>query len=88
MPYAIRGVMAPQYAGSALLPPQLPKDAGKICLVLDLDETLVHSSFRVCRASMSRALTIRSRYRMRTSLCRLRSRARHIRRVLRRDWHC
>lgn len=29
-----------------LLEPQLPEDIGKKCLVLDLDETLVHSSFR------------------------------------------
>jgi hypothetical protein len=29
-----------------LLPPRLPADAGKKTLVLDLDETLVHSSFR------------------------------------------
>ncbi len=37
-----------------LLPPQEARDAGRICLVLDLDETLVHSSFRVravCGAS-------------------------------------
>lgn len=32
-------------ADGSLLPPQSPKDKGKICLVLDLDETLVHSSF-------------------------------------------
>ncbi|KAH8914151.1 NLI interacting factor [Atractiella rhizophila] len=29
-----------------LLPELLPSDAGKKCLVLDLDETLVHSSFK------------------------------------------
>eukprot|EP00545_Synedropsis_sp_CCMP1620_P009638 CAMPEP_0119011960 /NCGR_PEP_ID=MMETSP1176-20130426/5989_1 /TAXON_ID=265551 /ORGANISM="Synedropsis recta cf, Strain CCMP1620" /LENGTH=386 /DNA_ID=CAMNT_0006964845 /DNA_START=887 /DNA_END=2047 /DNA_ORIENTATION=+ len=29
-----------------LLPPLHPNDSGKKCLVLDLDETLVHSSFR------------------------------------------
>lgn len=28
-----------------LLPPQLPEDAGKLTVVLDLDETLVHSVF-------------------------------------------
>jgi TFIIF-interacting CTD phosphatase-like protein len=28
-----------------LLPPPLSEDSKKICLVLDLDETLVHSSF-------------------------------------------
>lgn len=31
----------------SVLPPILEKDTGKKCLVLDLDETLVHSSFRV-----------------------------------------
>ncbi|KAK2857018.1 hypothetical protein Q5P01_005753 [Channa striata] len=29
-----------------LLPPAKSKDAGKICVVIDLDETLVHSSFK------------------------------------------
>ena len=32
-----------------LLPPISPKHAGRKCLVLDLDETLVHSSFKVCQ---------------------------------------
>lgn len=32
--------------GGYLLPPQSEKNAGKPCLVLDLDETLVHSSFK------------------------------------------
>jgi RNA polymerase II subunit A small phosphatase-like protein len=31
-----------------LLPPIKPEFRGKKCLVLDLDETLVHSSFKVC----------------------------------------
>jgi RNA polymerase II subunit A small phosphatase-like protein len=31
-----------------LLPPKRPEMSGKKCLVLDLDETLVHSSFKVC----------------------------------------
>lgn len=31
-----------------LLPPLSPQHAGRKCLVLDLDETLVHSSFKVC----------------------------------------
>ena len=31
-----------------LLPPLQPRFRGKKCLVLDLDETLVHSSFKVC----------------------------------------
>ena len=39
-----------QAAGDAhrtfLLPPLVPQDHGKKCLVLDLDETLVHSSFK------------------------------------------
>jgi hypothetical protein len=30
----------------SLLPPLAPEDRGKKCLVLDLDETLVHSSFK------------------------------------------
>ena len=30
-----------------LLPPIAPRFKGKKCLVLDLDETLVHSSFKV-----------------------------------------
>lgn len=30
-----------------LLPTVRPQDANKICLVIDLDETLVHSSFKV-----------------------------------------
>lgn len=33
----------------ALLPPIEPHMKGRKCLVLDLDETLVHSSFKVCR---------------------------------------
>jgi len=32
--------------GHGLLPPQAKEHKGKICLVLDLDETLVHSSFK------------------------------------------
>ena len=32
-----------------LLPPKRPEMSGKKCLVLDLDETLVHSSFKVWR---------------------------------------
>jgi RNA polymerase II subunit A small phosphatase-like protein len=31
-----------------LLPPIAPEHKGRKCLVLDLDETLVHSSFKVC----------------------------------------
>ncbi|KAI8814838.1 HAD-like domain-containing protein [Cladochytrium replicatum] len=32
--------------GKALLKPLAPEDVGRKCLVLDLDETLVHSSFK------------------------------------------
>ncbi|KAK4624695.1 putative phosphatase PSR2 [Fulvia fulva] len=32
---------------SALLPPMRPEHRGRKCLVLDLDETLVHSSFKI-----------------------------------------
>lgn len=35
-----------------LLPPPLPHLRGRKCLVLDLDETLVHSSFKVCFYSL------------------------------------
>ena len=41
-PAAADGGAAQQW----LLPPLLPEDEGKKCLVLDLDETLVHSSFK------------------------------------------
>lgn len=37
-----------------LLPPISPQHAGRKCLVLDLDETLVHSSFKVRRLPSSR----------------------------------
>ena len=38
---------APQSGGEVpLLPPQLDQDRGKKCVVIDLDETLVHSSFK------------------------------------------
>jgi RNA polymerase II subunit A small phosphatase-like protein len=36
-----------------LLPPVTPALKGRKCLVLDLDETLVHSSFKVSGASLS-----------------------------------
>ena len=36
----------------ALLPPIAPEHKGRKCLVLDLDETLVHSSFKVCSNPM------------------------------------
>jgi carboxy-terminal domain RNA polymerase II polypeptide A small phosphatase len=31
---------------NCLLPPIHPSDSGKKCLIIDLDETLVHSSFK------------------------------------------
>jgi RNA polymerase II subunit A small phosphatase-like protein len=34
------------HVGPAFLPPPIASDASKPCLVLDLDETLVHSSFK------------------------------------------
>jgi TFIIF-interacting CTD phosphatase-like protein len=40
----------------ALLPPQLPQDLGKRTLVVDLDETLVHSSFQVRGCALLTAL--------------------------------
>lgn len=36
-----------QLCESSLLPDVTPEDEGKICVVIDLDETLVHSSFKV-----------------------------------------
>nr|XP_015195535.1 PREDICTED: carboxy-terminal domain RNA polymerase II polypeptide A small phosphatase 2-like [Lepisosteus oculatus] len=33
--------------GPCLLPEVTPQDQGKMCVVIDLDETLVHSSFKV-----------------------------------------
>jgi RNA polymerase II subunit A small phosphatase-like protein len=38
---------APDQPQRFLLPPQAPEHKGRKCLVLDLDETLVHSSFKV-----------------------------------------
>lgn len=40
-----------------LLPPIQPRFQGKKCLVLDLDETLVHSSFKVCHKSRLGSVT-------------------------------
>jgi RNA polymerase II subunit A small phosphatase-like protein len=40
-----------------LLPPIEPRFHGKKCLVLDLDETLVHSSFKVCAVPNFKSLT-------------------------------
>lgn len=36
-----------QVPGEPLLPQMESNDEGKICVVIDLDETLVHSSFKV-----------------------------------------
>ena len=35
------------YKGKFLLPDARPEDVNKKCIVIDLDETLVHSSFKV-----------------------------------------
>lgn len=40
---------APSERHQWLLPPLQPQLKGRKCLVLDLDETLVHSSFKVCK---------------------------------------
>lgn len=40
-----------------LLPPVKSKDSGKICVVIDLDETLVHSSFKVADSLCSSSPT-------------------------------
>lgn len=40
---------APEHQQISLLPPIRPEHKGRKCLVLDLDETLVHSSFKVCQ---------------------------------------
>lgn len=42
-------VFAPEQPQRFLLPPQAPEHRGRKCLVLDLDETLVHSSFKVSK---------------------------------------
>jgi TFIIF-interacting CTD phosphatase-like protein len=34
--------------GSCLLPRSFNQDHSRKCLIVDLDETLVHSSFKVC----------------------------------------
>ncbi|KAM7200428.1 phosphatase PSR1 [Rhypophila sp. PSN 637] len=39
--------LVPEQPQRFLLPPQAPEFKGKKCLVLDLDETLVHSSFKI-----------------------------------------
>jgi hypothetical protein len=38
---------ATPYKGKFLLPDPKPEDVNKKCIVIDLDETLVHSSFKV-----------------------------------------
>lgn len=42
-------VSTPEQGGKWLLPPLRPELRGRKCLVLDLDETLVHSSFKVSK---------------------------------------
>lgn len=39
--------MCGQLCDAGLLPRVSARDQGKICVVIDLDETLVHSSFKV-----------------------------------------
>uniref|UniRef100_A0A4W5R4N5 protein-serine/threonine phosphatase n=1 Tax=Hucho hucho TaxID=62062 RepID=A0A4W5R4N5_9TELE len=39
-------------SGPSLLPEMTPQDQGKICVVIDLDETLVHSSFKLKKSFM------------------------------------
>jgi len=46
LPHVTPAERAVSPPGEALLPPILQQDAQKKCLVLDLDETLVHSSFK------------------------------------------
>lgn len=46
-------VSTPEPPQKWLLPPVAPQFSGKKCLVLDLDETLVHSSFKVRKVSLS-----------------------------------
>lgn len=41
--------VSPQQHEADLLPEVEAQDQGKICVVIDLDETLVHSSFKVPR---------------------------------------
>lgn len=41
-------VEADPFSSKYLLPPKIPRDINKKCLVLDLDETLIHTSFNVC----------------------------------------
>lgn len=45
-------VFAPDQPQRFLLPPQAPEFKGRKCLVLDLDETLVHSSFKVLSVAL------------------------------------
>ena len=51
-------VRGPKPGQRFVLGPQAEADKGKKCLVLDLDETLVHSSFQV-RAAITRTLSLR-----------------------------
>lgn len=39
--------VSPQPSEVSLLPELKAEDQGKVCVVIDLDETLVHSSFKV-----------------------------------------
>lgn len=46
-------IATPERPQQWLLPPPLPHLRNRKCLVLDLDETLVHSSFKVTRQPLS-----------------------------------
>lgn len=66
-----------------LLPPVRQEHTGRKCLILDLDETLVHSSFKVCCAALGTLVTptytsrfftrptspFQSRLRVNTTMC-------------------
>jgi TFIIF-interacting CTD phosphatase-like protein len=43
---------ATPYKGKFLLPDLKEEDASKKCIVIDLDETLVHSSFKVTKTKI------------------------------------
>ena len=45
--YSVNVVLIILQLQKYLLPPALEKDRSKKCIVIDLDETLVHSSFKV-----------------------------------------
>ena len=58
IPNAVASTEAPKW----LLPPLSPRFAGRKCLVLDLDETLVHSSFKVGSPSILLSMADSNRF--------------------------